>query len=439
MAKRKKKGFRFPFGLLFLLLLLAIPLLMLGSLSSISEDLPLVGETQRMNTDAAVRAKTKLSDLRKKLKSEAQTETIVLSEKDLNGMVAVAARAIHRLHGEANVTPVEAQLRFTLDLPENPFGRFINIRAGVVPSDYGLHLAPVYVGQTEIPGPLALKLVETLLQAMMKDEQSSAILQAIQSVDIQGDRVTAVFQPLPNLKQWLKPTFRQVAQQRAGVSPERLRFYFAKLCELDQLYPHAIDTSATAYIAPLFEIANKRTAAGASAVKENRAALQALGIFLGSPRFERALGHYRTGELAECRERSKNVVLAGRHDMVQHVFISSTMQMLGDSEISFAIGEFKEIYDTRGKDYGLSFSDIAANRAGVRLAEQLLNPASAARAQAVLARAEQEAAFFLKVSDLPDEMPQREFERRFGSVDDPRYHAMLKKIDERLDRLPAFQ
>ncbi len=46
--------------------------------------------------------------------------------------------------------------------------------------------------------------------------------------------------------------------------------------------------------------------------------------------------------------------------------------------------------------------------------------------------------FMPDVTDLPENMTFAQFTERFGSVYDPRYQEMLKKIDERISALEIY-
>jgi hypothetical protein len=187
------------------------------------------------------------------------------------------------------------------------------------------------------------------------------------------------------------------------------------------------------YLAPLFQLARER-ATPESAAEENRAALIALAALFGDTRFERAAGAPPVGP----RPDRKPVALGGRHDFMQHFVISAGLAATGGTGIADAIGVLKEVDDSR-HGTGFSFTDIAADRAGVRFAEAALDPARARRLQDLLARGGREDAYFPKVADLPEFLDEPTFKRRFGAVDSPAYGKVVEEIERRLDALPVHR
>jgi len=193
-----------------------------------------------------------------------------------------------------------------------------------------------------------------------------------------------------------------------------------------------------AYIVPLFEFAKHQSVGGQSAAKENHAAMLALGVLLGNDRFAQLVGNIQSDATRTCRAEAVNVVFYGRRDLVQHFFISASMKLLADSELSFAIGEYKELLDTNSG--GLSVSDIAGNMAGIRFAEWVTDPHSGALiAQRLIADSRSESLLFPDISGMPPKLPRKQFEAKYGNVQDPRYQAMLADINARIDRLPIYQ
>ncbi|QYZ66460.1 MAG: hypothetical protein OI74_08225 [Gammaproteobacteria bacterium (ex Lamellibrachia satsuma)] len=441
MSKREKKPFRWGRYLLLAVLILTLAVVFFAYRAS--ENQPLVIESQQLNTDAAVRVKKLAQEIRHKIQSDDEIASITITQKDINGLIALATRGIGRLHGHANITPWEAQGSFSLFIPENPFGDYLNLQIGVAPSEYGLRLSQVSVGNLKIPGGIAMGFVESALNQFMGEALGSRFIEAVQSVKTEGDKISVTFKPIPDIKARLKTAAHRVAEVRDNLKllgdPKRVRAYYSRLCELDRLYSHDLKISAIQYIAPTFELVHKRTQLGMSARKENRAALLAIGIFLGSSRFEPLIGDIRSVTKESCRDEPPNVVLGGRHDLVRHVFVSSTLKLITDSGMSFALGEYKEILDADNLGSGFSFSDLAADQVGIKLTDQLLTSKESARhAQSVLSKATDEQAFFPSIEGLQDGIPHTRFEAEYGSLDDPRYHAMLEMIGKRIEALPVY-
>jgi len=177
---------------------------------------------------------------------------------------------------------------------------------------------------------------------------------------------------------------------------------------------------------PLFERARQ---SGGDPAASNRAALTALAAYLGGFSLSRLL----EGDSTSIR-RAPRVLLSlhGRRDFAEHFVISAAITVSGGSRLANAIGLIKEEEDaTRGS--GFSFTDLAANRAGVRLGERATGDQAAA-VLAWLASARSDAELMPDFRDLPEFMPQAEFDRRFGPVGSERYLRLIGQIDARLDQ-----
>jgi len=90
--------------------------------------------------------------------------------------------------------------------------------------------------------------------------------------------------------------------------------------------------------------------------------------------------------------------------LAQHFLISAGIAAAGGSRLADAVGLFKELDDSRSGS-GFSFTDLAADRAGVRFAESATGP-NAARLQGLLADKAEESLFMPRVRDLPEFMPK---------------------------------
>jgi hypothetical protein len=133
------------------------------------------------------------------------------------------------------------------------------------------------------------------------------------------------------------------------------------------------------------------------------------------------------------------VHLGGRQDLRLHFIISAGLKLLTDQGISTAIGEFKELLDAGRGGSGFSFVDLAADRTGVRFAETAADPKGGARRlQELLSGNPSEQLFFPLVADLPENMPKDQFEQRYRGVNSATYNSMVREIDRRIDRCPAY-
>ena len=186
-----------------------------------------------------------------------------------------------------------------------------------------------------------------------------------------------------------------------------------------------------------FAWARERSATGSPAF-ENRAAVLALGILLGHPRLEEAIG--RVTEAPDRRRPSLlRATLRGRADWTRHFFVSAALTALSAEAPSDAIGLFKEELDAGGRS-GFSFGDLLADRAGTTFARVATSDDAAARAiQARLAGGFREDDFFPEAADLPENIPDAELQSRYGGVDGPLFRAYAAEVERRLWSCPAYR
>ena len=203
--------------------------LLLYGVVKISGSYPLVMQTPELDSDSARRAKGFVKRLRYHVISEAASTTLQADIDELNGLAALVNRAIPRLKGRVNISQWELTVAYTLHLPENSFGNFINVRFGVEPSAYGLSLTQVMLGDLELSGSRALGIAEFLMNRLLGDAQGSKIVNAVQAVRIDGDQILVTFQAIPGLKNRISLLREQLADIRDDIKlfsdPDVVRLY----------------------------------------------------------------------------------------------------------------------------------------------------------------------------------------------------------------------
>lgn len=412
-------------------------------IARISASSSIVLEVGSLDTSSSEQAKALAIRLRDKVISTSTLEEFSATQDEINGLIRLAMRGIPRMAGRVNVTPSGLEAVFSLHVAENPFGDYFNVRVGLLPSNHGLELAHASIGSIHFSGEATLMLSRYFLDLLLSNKQGSMFINAIESVAMHGEVVSVTFHPIPDLRKRLglsRERFKAVRDDLALLGdPHVVRLYYAQLCEIDDLHVGDLPASMAWYMASVFDLAKQRVQAGNEVVQENRAALLALGIFLGSERIEPLVGSIRTGKLADCENNPRYVMLANRQDLRLHFIISAALKVISDSGMSRAVGEFKELLDAGRGGSGFSFADLAADMAGVKLAERLLdNAGDGRRAQTVLAETTDERVFFPVIGGLPEGLSQKQFEFEYGDLKDPRYRLVVTEIEYRLALLPLY-
>jgi len=356
-------------------------------------------------------------------------QSIQLDEAELNRLLNYAVE-LRRVSGiAAELTPGLATLTATLTLPPNPFGRYLNLTAEVADVPGGIRIQSLQLGSLPLPGALADWLARQAHRWLRRDRTYAALADAFSQVNFDENQATLDYRWRPELLTQLERKSVDLL-----IPPEdqvRMLAYAEQLDTLLKRHPRDSTVPLVQVVAPLFAHAQ---AIGGSAEAENRAALTALGAYLSGISLPRLL----EGDNPSIR-RAPRVLLSlhGRRDFAEHFVISAAIAVNAGSRLANAIGLIKEEEDAN-KGSGFSFTDLAANRAGVRLGERATGEA-AERVRQQLAAAKTDAALLPDFRDLPEFMPQAEFDRRFGPVGSPRYQQVIDRIDARLGVHPLAQ
>jgi hypothetical protein len=127
--------------------------------------------------------------------------------------------------------------------------------------------------------------------------------------------------------------------------------------------------------------------------------------------------------------------IGGRKDLTAHFAVSAYLTASSGPATATVAGLTKEALDAQG-DSGFSFADLAADRAGVRFAEGVLDNRLRLRS---LATGFTVRDFVPTIEGLPENLTSADFVRDFGGTNGARFDAMLRAIDQRIDTLPPYR
>lgn len=319
-----------------------------------------------------------------------------------------------------------------LPIPDTFLGRYLNVEALIAESDEELVVSELSIGSLPIPSWIIKPFTVFALDWFIGDGKGEPVYASIRSVKINGDLITVAFQPPPNLVADVK------AAAGAAIhfgNAEAVRAYYRVIADISR---RQVPTSLASYMGPLFAVAEERSKTK-SPVDENRAAILALAMYFGDSRFELLLRDVKTSDISDGDFDTGEVKLERRHDWVQHFVTTAGIQVAAGSGISNLIGEAKEVNDAEGPS-GFSFTDIAADRAGVRFAEVATRSESSARKlQRALSAGASESDFFPRVGDLPEGLSEADFKSAYGDLDTPTYNTMIRKIDRRIEEVALYR
>ncbi len=134
---------------------------------------------------------------------------------------------------------------------------------------------------------------------------------------------------------------------------------------------------------------------------DGRARLVALGMFTGSPELIRLVGQ-SAKDIRKCPVTMANATLLTRQDLARHWAISAALAATLGSDPSTMMGLWKEMADSVPGGSGFSYADLAADKAGVRIAQGLSGGRQNPQLKTWLATASEEKLLPIKGMNLPE-------------------------------------
>jgi hypothetical protein len=353
-----------------------------------------------------------------------------ISDADLE---LVMNYGLSRLRGgavEIELLENQAAVVLTARIMDNPLGDYLNVRMGLSQWGDALVIDRLRIGALTIPGPAADFVARAAHEQLKRIPEYAAALEAINGFSLSQDQLNVVYQWQPELVERISDRGRDLL-----VSPQdrdRLLAHAGNLSSITNGSGLANTTSLSTVLVPMFQFAQTR---GGDAVEENRAALLVTAMYVMGISVPRVLGLPADTIRPPGRHR---LTLSGRHDFAQHFLVSAALTVGAESTLADTIGLLKELDDSQGGS-GFSFTDIGADRTGVRFAELAVRDASSARAVQELMLAQPgEGLFMAEFRDLPESLAEADFLARFGGVGAPAYNDAMAEIESRISATRFF-
>jgi uncharacterized protein YfiM (DUF2279 family) len=325
-----------------------------------------------------------------------------------------------------------AELELSVGLPDNLLGSFLNIRIALTQWTGVLALDEISIGSLELPGWLADPVMQRTHEELKRRiPEYAAAVSAINAFSIGAERINIVYQWQPELLEQISSRGSELLV--SAEDRERLLAHTRNLAALLRNPELAARVPLTDLLGPMFGFAQARAG---DAVEENRAALLALSMYATGISAARLLG-----EPAEALPElpRHQLLLSGRRDFAQHFLISAGLAISAGTGAAQSIGLLKEMDDSQDGGSGFSFTDIAADRTGIRFGElAVADPLTARSVQQRLAGQPAESLFMADFRDLPEFLSGEAFTQGYGGVGAPAYDAVVRDIEERIGRMPLF-
>ena len=406
---------------------------------------PGVAMNQQIGTAERVHLTNLLRNNSPRLLRPGQTNQLTLSDAELNALLTWGLSL--GSSDRAAMVAIDggvAQVNATVGLPGLGDARYLNLSAtGSADVFFGkasLQLDALRIGNIKLPRWSLDLITPMLITKINSDPRARALLEAFESVELEHRAVSATYGRLE-----LGGELRDDVFGSLGNEQDSAAFRAALRAQLGSIEALALDIPSFAdpfkfQLRGAFALARQRSYAdGASPVLENRAALIALGILFGHRRIASVVAELQNETLPSL-PRSQHPRIEQRVDLAQHFFTSAGLTVLTTQAVGIDIGRLKEELDASNRGgSGFSFADLAADHAGVRLAEAATAGMREAFAvQEALANLAQPDEVVPQLLDLPEGLSLSVFEERFGGVDGERYQELVDLIERRIGALPVY-
>ncbi len=409
---------------LFLLLIVCLPLALAGLLYLALDTRPSVNRAAEITPPNIERAKRILDQNDPRRLKPGARRTIVIAEGDLDLAANYLARQYFAGGARVDLRRGVVEIAASLRAPALPV--YLNWQSTLAENGALPRIESLRLGRIPVPPRLAYAIMPRLFALVFNDADIRSFENVVKKVAIRDNRLALTYEWQADLPNKLR-TALVSEEDRA-----RLRAYQERLAAVSRSLAPA-DASLTKLLIPLFTLAAER-ARGGDAVAENRAAIFLLTLYVNGQNLAALLPEAKNWPQPMARR----VLLNDRDDFPKHFMVSAALAARAGGPLSDAVGLYKEIADARGGS-GFSFNDIAADRAGTRFGETAAQSGSARQLQERLRAGAAEKDLMPATADLPEFMPEGEFQRRFGGIDAPPYKKMMAEIEARIAALALYR
>lgn len=363
-------------------------------------------------------------------------ETVVLTAGTLESVLRLGARLVRDYRADTEITDTAVRVRASIPVAWLGQSRWINLRLSIPAFEDRFELGFVQLGEREIPAALALRLARIGGNFVLGSGAGDTLFDAPAAMMIDQDRmIFALRLDRDGRSEVIEGVFGTLRGSDMP-APELVDAYYVRL--RDALERQEVPDVGS--VLPLMRFAVEQAYEGGSqpsAANEFTAAILALAKACSTVEFRLIVGPLAgqvSEELGEWRTNCRQLTLDGRVDLRLHFVTAAAIKAASSRGFTVSLGEFKELHDSITGSGGFDFTDIVGNNSGIRFASLFM---SSTREDwpALLARMQDEAAILPSLDGIPGLMPRDQFEARFGTIETPEYQAMIREIEQRIDRL----
>lgn len=391
-----------------------------------------------------------LSEIEELILDSAPTSTarssqqqVNLDRSDLNLLLRYGLQVLNLAPawaGSLDMAAEELTIEISIPLSNGRLPLYLNVNGQFADSDGLPQLSELRIGNLSLPQSLrefaVARLRNNLLAAEVGFQDFADLAETIEQVDIQTDSLSMLMQWEPSLIDRIASRTRQLFVPES----ERLRIiaYYEQIREIVATIP--IDLRAVSlntFLVPLFNHAHENSLQGNNPIVENRAAFQALAIYVNNENLQQLLG----SEFTEGVEPVQfiEVRLLRRQDLAQHLTSIAATTSSAGAGFAQLLSTTKEAYDARYRS-GFSFSDLTANSVGVTLATFATeSEESALDMQLRLSAIENESDYMPLVGNNSDGLSETDFATLYRDRNSQEYEQRIAEIQNLILERPLFQ
>lgn len=414
--------------LLLLVVLIIFIIVMVFDLS------PQVESNAGARVDNAESVQSLLNQMRQSLRQRYQGQTLMVSSQQAQSLAGFLQRAREQANAKVNFSAETMRIEVSYELATFVQPVYLNLIIDVLEGP-GVNIERFSVGSLRLPGNWVLGWAEKAANAYTNSAVASQAIATVEHLDISEQGVDIRLAPLDTLLREFKNIKSSGSSEESRLFKIKVAHYLRILDEFDMQLTKADrkGVSLALYMQALMQEANIMSKRSSPAL-ENEAAIMALTIYAGSPRFAALLGDlsFAINRIPVARPKP---ILKNRRDLSLHFIFSAAIKLLSEKGVSVAVGEFKELMDRGQGGSGYSFVDLAADLSGAHFAALAVDPNSAEHVQKVLMLAPNEALFMSPIADLEEGMSKAQFEHKYSQVDSLQYRLVLEGINQRIEQL----
>lgn len=416
---------------IFLITVLFVALL----LALIFDLSPIVKPNASQQVDNADTVQPLLDQVRNSFRRRYQAQSIEVNSQQANSLAGFLQRAKEQVKADVSFDAQKITIQSSYQVSSVIVDLYLNLDIEIAQGK-GVNITQFKVGKLTLPGSWAIATAEYMANTYTQSEVATKAIASVESVVVKPNLLTVNLAPLDGL-------LREFKNIKTGGSSKDTRLLKIKIAHylrvLEQLYVpppkhNERGVSLSYYLHAVMKeafVMSKQS----SATLENEAAIMAITIYAGSPRFVTLIGDlsFAIEHIPTARPKP---VLVSRGDLSLHFIFSAAIKLMSQKGVSIAVGEFKELMDRGKGGSGYSFIDLAADMSGAHFAALAVDPKTAKHLQKVLMQAPNESLFMVSIEDLEEGMSKADFVAKYKEVDSLQYNTVVDIINERIQALP---